>query len=121
MKFTQLPGTLDVEIVVGDEVAMSVDFDRDITGYQLQAPIFVTESFVIGVGGATSGAARGTTVENWAISVIDAQAGTIALGLSESQTENLPVGQAYRWYLRWSDTSQYTRTVLSGSLVTREP
>jgi hypothetical protein len=31
MKFTQLPGTLDVEIVVGDEVAMSVDFDRDIT------------------------------------------------------------------------------------------
>lgn len=121
MKFEQLPGTLDVEIVVGDEVAMSVDFDRDITGYSLEAPIYVTQTFATGVGGTGAGVARGQTVESWSITVSDAANGTVAMGLSESQTQNLPVGASYRWFLRWSDTNQYTRTVLAGAVVTREP
>lgn len=122
MKFTQLPGTLDVEIVVGDEVSMSVDFgDRDITGYTLEAPIYVSQFFAAGVGGSAAAVGRGETVDNWAIAVTDAANGTIALGLTEQQTQGLDVGASYRWFLRWADTSGYTRTVLSGSLVTREP
>lgn len=121
MKFTQLPGTLDVEFVVGDEVAMSVDFDRDITGYTLEAPIYVSRVFVTGVGGTTTSSAMGEVVEDWQILVTDAANGTVALGLSEAQTSNLPVGAQYRWFLRWVDTNGYTRTVLSGSVTTREP
>lgn len=121
MKFEQLPGTLDVEFVVGDEVAMSVDFDRDITGYSLEAPIYVTRTFSTGVGGTTSDFAQGETAEEWQISVTDAASGSVALGLSESQTGNLPVGSRYRWFLRWVDNNGYTRTVLSGALTTRDP
>ena len=121
MKFTQLPGTLDVEIVVGDEVAMSVDFDRDITGYTLEAPIYVTRVFAQGVGGVSSGTAVGGTVTRWTVSVTDAAAGTIALGLNEAQTTLLLPSVSHRWFLRWVDTSGYTRTVLSGSMISRSP
>jgi hypothetical protein len=121
MLFTQLPGTLDVEIVVGDEVAMSVDFDRDITGYTLEAPIYLSQLFVAGVGGAAAGVTQGETVAQWSILVADAAAGTVALGLSEEVTSSLVAEASYRWYLRWVDPSGYTRTVLSGSLGTRNP
>ena len=121
MKFTQLPGTLDVEIVVGDEVAMSVDFDRDITGYTLEAPIYATQVFATGVGGVGAATTVGETVDNWAIAVTDAANGTVALGLDEQQTGGLDPAANYRWFFRWVDTSGYTRTVLSGALSVRSP
>lgn len=121
MKFTQLPGTLDVEIVQSDEVSMSVDFDRDITGYQIEAPIYVAQVFAQGVGGVSSATAVGETVTNWTVSVTDAAAGTIALGLTEAQTTLLLPSVAHRWFLRWVDTGGYTRTVLSGSMTSRSP
>ena len=121
MKFSQLPGTLDVEIVQGDEVAMSVDFDRDITGYQIEAPIYVTQVFAQGVGGVSSGTAVGETVANWTVSVTNAAAGTVALGLTEADTTLLLPSVAHRWFLRWVDTSGYTRTVLSGQVTSRNP
>lgn len=121
MLFTQLPGTLDVEIVVGDEVAMSVDFDRDITGYTLEAPIYGTEVFARGVGGTGASVSVGEQVGVWTISIADAASGTVALGLSEEQTQGLDAGVNYRWYMRWVDTNGYTRTVLSGYLDARSP
>lgn len=121
MKFEQLPGTLDVEIISSDEVALSVDFDRDITNYSLTAPIYVSQIFATGVGGTGSSESVGETVDHWTVSVTDAASGTIALGLTETQTANLSPGTRYRWYLQWVDTSGYTRTVLSGLLTTRKP
>ena len=121
MKFTQLPGTLDVEFVVGDEVAMNVDFDNDIVAYALEAPIYVSRVFVTGVGGTAASRALGEVVENWQIYSPDPWEGKVVLGLSEAQTRNLPVDAQYRWFLRWVTTVGYTRTVLSGSLTTRDP
>lgn len=122
MKFEQLPGTLDIEFVAGDEVGgPSIDFDRDVTGYAFEAPIYVTQVFATGVGGAGSAEGVGDTVTNWAVSVVDAAAGTLALGLSEAQTASLSPGTQYRWFLRWVDTNGYTRTVLSGSVTARNP
>lgn len=122
MKFTQLPGTLDIEFVAGDEVGgPSIDFDRDITGYTFEAPIYVTQVFATGVGGTGSGESIGATVLNWTVSVVDAAAGTLALGLTEEQTASLSPGTQYRWFLRWVDTSGYTRTVLSGTVTARNP
>lgn len=121
MKFTQLPGTLDVEIVQGDEVAFSADFDVDITGFSIEAPIYVKQVFTQGVGGVSSGTAVGETVTNFTVVVSDAAAGVVALGLTEAQTELLIPTSAYRWYLRWVDTSGYTRTILSGDVISRNP
>jgi len=121
MKFEQLPGTLDVEFVASDEVAMSVDFDRDITNYSLAAPIYVSKIFATGVGGTGRSESVGDVVDNWTISVTDAANGTVALGLTETQTEALSPGTRYRWYFQWANTSGYTRTVLSGTLTTRNP
>lgn len=122
MKFTQLPGTLDIEFVVGDEVGgPSIDFDRDLTGYTFEAPIYVTQIFATGVGGTGSSEGVGETVTNWAINVVSAADGTLALGLTEAQTSLLSPGTLYRWYLRWVDPSGYTRTVLSGTVTARSP
>jgi hypothetical protein len=119
--FSQLPGELNVTFVQADEVAMVVDVDRDISGYQLEAPIYTTQVFAVGVGGASSGTAIGDIVTNWTVSVTDAAAGTIALGLTEAQTAALSPAIGYRWFLRWVDTSGYTRTVLSGDVTVRNP
>jgi len=121
MKFEQLPGTLDVEFIVGDEVSLSVDFDRDISNYQITAPIYRTQVFAIGAGGVSSGNDIAETVGEWTVSITDAANGTIALGLTETDTGELSVNASYRWFLRWVDTASYTRTVLSGSLTVRSP
>lgn len=121
MKFTQLPGTLDVEFITGDELAVSIDFDRDISGYSIEAPVYVTQVFVTGVGGTGSAFNIGSVVTDWVIAVVDAQAGTLSLGLSEAQTALLNPSVRYRWFLRWVDTNGYTRTVLSGAMTARSP
>ena len=121
MKFEQLPGTLDVEFVIGDEVTMAVDVDVSISGYTLEAPIYVVSTVATGAGGTGSAEVVGDTVTNWAISVTDAAAGTLALGLSEAQTSSLSTSTTYRWFLRWIDTTGYTRTVLSGTVNARNP
>lgn len=119
--FSQLPGTLDVYFIPLDEVAISLDFDRDVTGYQIEAPIYVTRTFATGVGGTGSSQTIGQTITSWNVSVTDAAAGTIVLGLTESQTGLLSTSSSYRWFLRWVDTASQTRTVLSGSVVARNP
>lgn len=119
--FSQLPGELNVTFVQGDEVAMSVSVDRSITGYSLEAPIYTTQVFAVGVGGGSSGTAIGETVTNWAVSVTNAETGELALGLTETQTAALTTATGYRWFLRWVDTNGYTRTVLSGDVTVRNP
>lgn len=121
MKFTQLPGTLDVEFVAGDEVSMAVDVDVSVAGYTLEAPIYVVSTVATGLGGTGSSEVVGDTATNWAISVVDAAAGTLALGLSEAQTAALSTTTSYRWFLRWVDTAGYTRTILSGTVSARNP
>lgn len=121
MKFEQLPGTLDVEFVAGDEVTMAVDVDISIVGYSLEAPVYVVSTAATGLGGTGSAEVVGDTVTDWTITVTDAAAGTIALGLSETQTAALSTSTTYRWFLRWVDTTGYTRTVLSGTVKARNP
>lgn len=119
--FSQLPGELNVTFVQSDEVSMAVSVDRDITGYQLVAPIYTTQVFAVGGGGRSSGTVIGEVVDNWTVSVSDAAAGELALGLTEAQTSDLTPATGYRWFLRWVDTAGYTRTVLSGDLTVRTP
>lgn len=119
--FTQLPGTLDITFVQGDEVALSVDFDRNLTGYQITAPVYVTGIYASGLGGAGSVETVGQVAATFSIQNTDLVAGTVTLGLTETQTGLLTPSVSYRWYMRWVDPALFTRTVLSGTVTVVNP
>ena len=79
--FTQLPGTLDLTFVQGDEVAIALDFDRDLTGFQVTAPLYVTAVFASGGGGSSFVETVCSTATNFAISYTNRAAGQLLLGL----------------------------------------
>lgn len=119
--FTQIPGTLDITVVQGDEVAIALDFDRNLTGYTLTAPVYVSAVYSSAGAGAGAVTTVGATATTFAISNTDLAAGQVILGLSEVQTSALSPAVAYRWYMRWVDTGLVTRTVLSGTLTIQSP
>ncbi|NBW19068.1 MAG: hypothetical protein EBR82_64940 [Caulobacteraceae bacterium] len=119
--FTQLPGTLDITFVQGDEVAIAVDFDRNLTGFQITAPVYVTAVYAAGGGGSSFVETVGATAVTFSISNTNLAQGQILLGLSETQTGQLSPAIAYRWYMRWADTGLVTRTVLSGTVTVTNP
>ena len=119
--FVQLPGTLDITFVQGDEVAIAIDVDRDLTGYSIETAIYVTAVYASGGGGTGFVTGVGETATTFAISNNDLTAGQITLGLSEAQTSALSPAIAYRWFMRWVDTGQVTRTVLSGTVTVANP
>jgi hypothetical protein len=119
--FSQLPGTLDITFVTGDEVAVALDFDRDLTGYTIGTAIYVARTFTTTGGGAGFVTAPGETAAVFAIAEDNLPEGRITIGLSEIQTESLSPAIAYRWYLRWIDTGMVTRTVLSGTITVVAP
>lgn len=118
--FTQLPGTLDITFVQGDEVAIAFDFDRDLTGYTITNFIYVSQVFSTG-GAAGVVTTVGETAATFSVSNTNLAAGQITIGLNETQTALLSPGILYRWYMRWIDTGMVTRTVISGTLTVVNP
>lgn len=119
--FSQLPAGLDITFVQGDELAVALDFDRDLTGYSITAPLYVTAVFASGGGGSSFVETVGSIATNFVISNTSLAQGQILLGLSEQQTALLSPGIAYRWYLRWVDPGMVTRTILSGTVTVVNP
>lgn len=97
--FSQLPGTLNLEFKRGDDVAVAVDFSVALTGYTVAASIV----------SLVSGAAIATPT----VTVTDAAAGTISVGLTDEQTSAMASG-TYRWYVYWDAPGPTRRTVLEG-------
>lgn len=117
--FSVLPGELDLVFIVGDEVSLALDFDQNITDYQLSSAVYVARQTVPLSGGVTQ-PTQGDVVFQPTLSVVSASAGTITVGFSEVQTALLsPVG-TYRWFLRWV-ASGVTRTVISGTVTVKAP
>jgi hypothetical protein len=119
--FVQLPGQLDVTFVQGDEVAIALDFDRDLTGYSMTAPVYVTAVYASGGGGSSFVETIGSVATNFAISNTNLSQGQVLIGLSETQTSNLSPGISYRWYMRWVSPGLVTLTVLSGTVTVANP
>lgn len=119
--FTQLPATLDVTFVVGDEVNIGLDFTNDLTFYTFQNAIYVSGNIATGGGGSGFVNSVGSTVTSFAISPTDLAAGKIGIGLTETQTAALSPANKYRWYLRWVSPGNVTRTVLSGQVTPVAP
>lgn len=119
--FSQLPGELNLTFVTGDEVAVALDFDRNLTGYTITTAIYVTAVYAAGGGGTGFVTGVGETATTFAIENTNLAAGQITIGLSESQTIALSPAIAYRWYMRWVDGGGVTRTVLSGTVTVANP
>ena len=119
--FTQLPGGLDITFVQGDEVSIALDFDRDLTGYTITAPVYVTAAYATDGGGSGFVQTGGATAANFAIASTDLSQGQILIGLSETQTSDLTPANSYRWYMRWVEPGLVTRTVLSGTVTVVNP
>lgn len=120
-EFTQLPGTLDLTFVAGDELRVNCDFDLDVTGYTVTNSVYVSSVYATGGGGSGFVNIIGETVTTFDQSVTNAANGQMLLTLPENKSSLLSPGIGYRWYLRWVDLSGVTRTVLSGSITTVAP
>jgi hypothetical protein len=123
--FQQIPGTLDITFVggggSGDEVAIALDFDQDLTGYTITAPIYVTNVYASTGGGQGLVTTVGSTATSFAVQPTNLSQGQVTIALSETQTGNLSPSVGYRWYMRWVSPSFVTRTVLSGTVTVANP
>ena len=119
--FNQLPGQLDVSFVQGDEVNIALSFpSRDLTGYTFSAVVYVVNQ-TVPLGGGTSVPTAGQTAATWTVTPVSLTAGTLSIGLNETQTGSLSPAGTYRWYLRWVAPGSVTRTVLSGNVIVAAP
>ena len=125
----KIPGDCKITAVVGDQLDIHLAFTDqgtppepiDLTGYTLDAKIFIPEysnpEGGFGQGDYTIGGIAAT----FTVTPVDLEAGEVSIGLTETQTAALGPGQAYRWYFRWVDPDGVTTTVLSGVFDSRIP
>jgi hypothetical protein len=109
----QIPATVDVTLVRGDEFSWSMVFSADLTSYTFTAGIYnaslttyasiVTPSLTVTVSSSTP------------------KTTTIVASVVETQTGSLLAAGNYRWWLRWVSPGGVTRTVVSGQFIANAP
>lgn len=102
--FTQLPGTLNLDIVQGDSLSVSIDFDRSLVGYTVDASVLSTPARAVIVPLTTT--------------LVSAGDGIVGVSLTAQQTAGLPVG-TYLWELTWLSDGNEKRKVMAGYLEVR--
>jgi len=113
--WVQVPDTLDIVFVQGDELKILLDFDQNLSGYTFETKIIQVLTF------------SGGNVTNYSDVVpftqvpVNLATGHLNLSLQEAQTAALTLGGNYRWFMRWFSADQVTRTVLSGAVTVRSP
>jgi hypothetical protein len=96
--YDQLPGRLNVAFRASDDFSALIDFSVALTGFSMSAPI--------------TSAVTGDEVAEFVVTVTDAAAGKVNIGLTDSQTASLTPG-TYRWQLVGT-AGALTRTYLEG-------
>lgn len=102
--YEQLPGSLSISIVQGDEFATVVDFDINMSGYDTNAEIY---SLV-----------DGSIIFTMTTSFVSAAVGTVNVSMTETETGELSVG-TYGWRLQWEAVGSVIRTALTGIMEIR--
>jgi hypothetical protein len=115
---SQLPGELNVQVVVGDELNIPVSLYIDARGFTWEC--FVYYLYDVTSGGGVVSQTRYNVLQP-TVGIVNATTGSLVIGLSEAQTTQLYPNYAYRWYLRWVATGQITRTIVSGTLTASYP
>lgn len=106
MAFTQYPASLDIGFVQGDDLAVTIDFETELTNYSVSAAIVSTN--------------LGETVFQPAVTIVSAVDGIVSVGLTGQQTASIPKG-TYRWSLTWETAGGLQRQALSGFCEVRSP
>ena len=105
-KLEQLPATIDIAMVRGDEYSFPLVFAADLTGYTFSSGVY------------DASAATGTSVITPALTVTvvtgTTPTTTVLVSVNETQTSTLAASGYYRWWLRWVSPGTVTRTVASG-------
>ena len=121
--YSVLAENLNLYFVRGDEFALYVDADINLTGYTFEAKVYLP-----GVpptsGGQTvtiPSVADGRLITAFAVEEVDLSQGKLNLKLTENQTNLFTNGATYRWYLRWVAPGDVTRTAISGALAATNP
>lgn len=114
--WSQLPGRLDLEFVIGDEVTgISLEFSEDLTNYTFETAVY-SVLLASSLSGAGVVETIGDVIFEPAVTVVDASEGQVTIGMGEAQTELLSASTAYGWFFRWVSPAGVTRTVVSGSV-----
>lgn len=98
----QLPGTLPIVMVDGNDFVFALNWNSDMTGYS-----FVANIYPIGVT---------TTAIPITVTVVNVALGTYTITITKTSIASLPKNVAHKWRLDWTTPSPaLTRTVLAGS------
>ena len=118
--YSVLPAELNLVALKGDEFGMDLDFSISLVSYTWQAEVFETTRTVNSnyPGGLST---EGDNAASFTVTVVDAAAGQLNLGLDETITAALSESTAYRWYLRGVAPGAVTRTYVSGTFTVRTP
>jgi hypothetical protein len=100
--FDVMPGELDITGVVGDDLVLPFDFDIDLTGYTFTAFIELDN-------------VPFPATMNFTITPINLANGLFNASLTAAQTASIGPGSNKRWYLRWTNPSSLTRTIIYGT------
>lgn len=97
-----------------------MNLQRDITSHTFTS--YVYRSTAVGTGGGAGTInSFGQTVVAPTIGITNVTAGSMIIGLSETQTAQLSPNETYRWFLRWVAPGEVTRTIVSGSVTAVAP
>jgi hypothetical protein len=94
-----LPGTLNVTVKHGDELAQLVDFSIDLTGYAFEAEVV--------------SAITGLEVGELSVSAVNLATGQVNLSMTETVCLAIAPG-SYLWRLIWTAPGTVRRTALEG-------
>lgn len=97
-EYSQLPGELNINVGLGDDLVLNLDFDISLVGY-----VFIAK---------TISAFDGSETE-WGVSGTNLAAGHLMLSLTDSQITTLGE-RIHRWYLLGT-TGTYSRRYLAGN------
>jgi hypothetical protein len=98
--FQQIPGELNIEIGLGDDLSQLIDFDIVLTGYTFVSKV-----------------EHGATTTDITVTNTNLATGQITLGLTDAQITAIGSG-SHRWYLAWT-TGTTTRRVLAGTFIVK--
>lgn len=96
---SNLPGTLNIAVKRGDELAQMVDFSISLAGYTFEAEVVSAITY--------------EEVAAITVSAVNLAAGQINLAMSESTTLAIAPG-SYLWRLIWTGPGSVRRTALEG-------
>lgn len=100
--YSQLPGALDVEIGLGDDFSLLLDFDISLTGYTFAASVVKRND---------------NSLTAIAVTNTNLATGQITLSLTDAQVTALGTEQ-HKWYLVWT-TGTSSRRVLAGNFTVK--